>query len=616
VDVYIAGKRFRLDPSSSIGKGGEADVFKINAATAAKIFKRPDHPDLQGQPEEQAGAREKLRQFPKGLPQRVVCPEDLISDHSGKALIGYTMPLVNNAEVLLRYADVSWRQSSGIKPAQVVAVFRDLAATVGQIHAASAVIGDFNDLNVLVRDTQAHVIDADSFQFGPFPCRVFTARFVDPLLCDPKRSSPMLARPYVPDSDWYAYNVMLMQCLLYAGPYGGVYRPKSAANRVDHEARPLKRITVFNPEVKRPKVMIDPDTLPDDLLQYWHQLFERDKRGPFPLHLLHQLEWKTCQVCGTEFARAVCPSCRAAAPAAIREVTRIRGTVTATRVFHTSGVILFATVQGGKLRWLFHANDAFRREDDAIVINGALDPQMRFRIKGPATIIGKSGKLATMDPGEAPDITAVDNYGQLPVFDANDDETFYVSNGQLQRTDTLGPKHLGDVLQGQTLFWVGPTFGFGFYRAGLMHVSFVFDARARGINDNVHVPSLNGQLVDATCVFSKEYCWFLVSTQAGGTTINQCFVINRQGTVVATAQAVEGDGTWLGKVRGACATGDSLFTATDDGIVRVRPDNGTVAVTQSFPDTEPFVSSSVHLHAASNGLYAVDKQDIVLLQIK
>ncbi len=623
MDVYVDGQRLRLDPSSSIGKGGEADVFKIDAATVAKIFKRPDHPDLVGQSEEQTGARErlaahqkKLRLFPKNMPAHVVCPQKLVFDRSGSTIIGYTMPLVANAEVLLRYADAAWRHGGGVGPSGVVAVFRDLAATVATIHAAQVVIGDFNDLNVLVRGSDAYIIDADSFQFGAFPCRVFTARFVDPLLCDSRRSSPMLIRPYLPDSDWYAYSVMLMQCLLFVGPYGGVYRPKALAQRIDHDARPLKRITVFHPEVKRPKVMLNPDILPDDVLQYWHQLFERDKRGPFPFGLLDQMaRWTTCSGCGTEFARAVCPVCRAAAPAAVREVVRVRGTVKATRVFHTSGVIVYATIQNGALRWLYHANDAFRREDDDVVLNGGLDPAMRVRIQGPATLIGKNGQLATLIHGAPPAVTGVDSFGNLPIFDANENAAYYVANGQLHRTDTLGPKYIGDVLRGQTLLWVGPTFGFGFYRAGQMNVSFVFDASAQGINDTIQIPSLNGHLVDATCALSTHHCWFLVSTQTGGVTVNQCFVIDRSGGVLATARANEGDGSWLGKLRGACAVGDSLFTATDDGIVRVRVDHGAIAVTQSFPDTEPFVSSAVHLHAGPKGLYAVDTQDIVLLQI-
>lgn len=623
MDVYIDGQRIRLDPSASIGKGGEADVFKIGNGMVVKVYKQPNHPDLAGDPREQEGARQRLEEhqrklpaFPRTLPSHVVVPQKLATDRTGGRIVGYTMPMVLNAEVLLRYADIQWRESGGIAPATVTEIFRDLARTVTLVHDAKVIIGDFNDLNVLVSQADAYLIDADSMQFGPFMCRVFTARFVDPLLCDPKRNSPMLVRAYTPDSDWYAYTVMLMQCLLFAGPYAGVYRPKRVADRIEHDARPLRRITVFNPEVKRPKVMLNPDILPDDVLQYLHLTFERDRRGPFPVALLDQLRWMTCPACKTVHARGVCPICHIAPPAAVREVVHIRGTVTATRVFHTGGVVLHASVQGDKLRWLYHANNAFRREDDGVVLNGALDQQMRFRIRGKTTVVGKNGQLATLTPGQQPEVTAVDSYGQLPVFDTTEDATYWVSNGQLQHTDTLGPKYIGDVLGGQTLIWVGPTFGFGFYRAGQMQVAFVFDVNARGINDTVALPTLGGHLVDATCAFSREYCWVFTSVHTGGMTTNRCTVIDRHGVVRATAQAHEGDDSWLGTLRGKAATGDSLLASTDDGIVRVRLDGNAIVVAQEFPDTEPFVNAHVHLHAAREGLYAVGHNDITLLQIR
>ncbi|MBI4276394.1 hypothetical protein HY629_00990, partial [Candidatus Uhrbacteria bacterium] len=199
MDVYVGGKKIRADPKNAIGKGGEADIFDVGGGMALKVFKRPDHPDYVGFPHEQQGAREriathqrKLRQFPAHLPDRVVTPVDLATDKSGKEILGYTMPFVQGAEVLLRYAERGFREGK-IPQAAVLEIFKDLYGTVDGIHKASVVIGDFNDLNVLVDGTHAHVIDTDSFQFGNFPCRVFTTKFVDPTLCDSHAASIMLA---------------------------------------------------------------------------------------------------------------------------------------------------------------------------------------------------------------------------------------------------------------------------------------------------------------------------------------------------------------------------------------------------------------------------------------
>src|SRR5690349_12743741 len=111
-DVYVCGKRIKLDPSASIGKGGEADVFDVGRGVALKLFKGPDHPDLAGDPDAADGARArldthqaKLPLFPRSLPSRVVAPVELATDRNGARICGYTMPLVGGAEVLLRYSD-------------------------------------------------------------------------------------------------------------------------------------------------------------------------------------------------------------------------------------------------------------------------------------------------------------------------------------------------------------------------------------------------------------------------------------------------------------------------------------------------------------------------------
>src|SRR5262245_42066162 len=108
-EIYIQGKRIRLNPSDSIGKGGEADVYKLDDRTVVKIFKQPDHPDVAGNPAEEDAARQrleehqrKLREFPL-IVGRVVSPDALAMDRSGSRVLGYTMRLLQHSEVLLRY---------------------------------------------------------------------------------------------------------------------------------------------------------------------------------------------------------------------------------------------------------------------------------------------------------------------------------------------------------------------------------------------------------------------------------------------------------------------------------------------------------------------------------
>jgi H/ACA ribonucleoprotein complex subunit 3 len=624
VEVYVNGRRIRLSPTDAIGKGGEADVYALPSGLALKVFKSPAHPDFQGLPDEQDAARLRIDMHQKKLPElltlartlpaRVVAPQALATDRAARRILGYTMRHLAGAEVLLRYSDRGYR-SVGIGQETVRRIFLDLHATVACIHEAGVIVGDFNDLNVLVAGTEAYLIDTDSFQLSDYPCPVFTARFVDPLLCDPDQNYLVLRRPYTAASDWYAFAVMLMQSLLFVGPYGGVYRPARSSQTVPQEARPLRRITVFCPQVRYPKPAVPYARLPDDLLHYFHEVFEKDRRGEFPKHFLEELRWTTCTVCGSEHARSLCPECALAAPAAIKEVVQVRGKVVARRVFHTDGVIVFATALNGELRWLYHENNRFKRDDGSVVFDGALDPRLRIRLHGAATLLGRDGQVVTLTPGEQPARLAVDTCGGEPAFDCNGKGIFWIDQGRLLRHGRCGPECIGEVLAGQTRFWVGPLFGFGFYRAGDLSVAFVFDAARNGINDTVKLPAWRGQWLDSCCCFAGDRCWFFLARNDGCRTIHHCLVVRPDGSVEASAQAEPGDGSWLATLDGKCAAGDFLLAATDGGIVRVAADQGRVQVAAQFPDTEPFVDSDCRLFPVREGLAVISRQDIRLLRI-
>jgi tRNA A-37 threonylcarbamoyl transferase component Bud32 len=628
-EVYVNGKRIRLDPAQAVGKGGEADVFKIDAKTVVKVFKQPDHPDVAGNPQEEKAARarldehqRKLREFPDLAGMNVVTPIALATDVSGSRILGYTMALVPRAEVLLRWAERPYRTQAGLDNNKAVALFRALHGTLRKLHAQGVVVGDFNDLNVLVAQaTEPWLIDADSFQFGAFFCRVFTERFVDPLLCDPKASRPLLVKPHNPMSDWYAFNVMLFKSLLYCDPYGGIHRPARKADEVLHAARPLHRITVFDKDVRYPKPAIPYDRLSDVWLDHFEMVFKEDRRREFPEQLLASFRWTQCDDCGTEHARPTCPVCKKAAPAAVKETVQVRGKVTSTRIFRTTGEIIFAAFHGGVLRYVYWDLDdrgetIFRREDGHVVVCSYGSPQFRWRVQAGRTLFGSHGKFHVFEKNEPdPTPTFVDSFGTLPLFDANEQRVFWVQGGILYRRTDIGQERIGEVLENQTLFWVGPNFGFGFYRAGLLSMAFVFETEKGRLNDTVKLPSMKGHVMDSTCYFTGELCWFFVSLKEESRILNRCVLLRRNGEVVATAETDQGDGSWLGEIRGKCASGTYLFSVTDDGIVRLESSGPSIVKSAEYPDTEPFVHAGCHLFPGKNGLHVVDRSEIRLLKI-
>lgn len=617
--VHINGRRRQLAPAKIIGAGGEADIYDIGGGQVLKLFKQPNDPVYTGNMAAQTGARERLKEyqrklaaFPSGLPQGVIAPMELAFNGTGGMVAGYTMRYMDTEEVLLRLSDRAWRDHGGIDANQTVTIFRNLRDLVRQVHQAGMVIGDFNDLNVMFDGTdQVYLIDADSMQFGGFLCRTFTSRFVDPLLCEADRL--VLSQPHNQSSDWYAFTVILMQSLLFAGPYGGVHKPTSG-KRMQHDERVLNRITVWSPDVVYPKPALPYANLPDELLDYFSQVYQKDLRGDFPERLLDNLRWTVCGTCGIAHARPVCPVC--AAPGVVKQTVVRRGAVTATRTFVTRGQILFAVSQHGELRYLYHENGVFRREDDREVVKGTLDPELRYRISGQSTLFGKRDRLIVADPGSTSELTA-DAAGRLTVFDANSKGYFWTRGGQLLRSGKLGSQYVGSVLEGRTLIWTGERFGAGLYQAGDLRRAFVFDSERPGLNDRVPLPAFAGQLIDAACAFSADKAWLMLSLQENGKLINRCFVISRQGELIASGSAGSDEDSWLAAgIRGRFAQGSSLFAATDEGIIRVGTANGSLQVEQTFPDAEPFVNASSRLLPASDGIYAVSAREITLLKIK
>lgn len=631
--VYIEGRPFKLDAAKSIGKGGEADVFGLDAQRAVKVWKSPEHPDFDGFPEEQRAAearielhQRKMREFPTGLPAAVVTPLSLATDRTGARILGYVMPLVAGATSLMSLAEPARR---AVTPSDwLLGVFRGLHHTLLGLHARSVVVGDFNDLNVLVTPGgEPRVIDCDSFQFGPYLCPVFTERFVDPLLCDAAASSPKPRRPFDSNADWYAFNVLLFQALLSVGPYGGVHRPKDPTRRVAHGARPLHRVTVFDADVQYPKPARPVAVLPDELLEHFRAVFERDQRGVFPRALLERTTFAACARCGLEHARLLCPSC--ARPTQLPPLAALAaagsrassGVVTATELFKTTGVIVHVALVDGALVVVHHEAGAYRREDGRVVMAGAFDPRLRFRIAGEDTWVARDTELVRLRDGASPQRLSVDATAMGPRFETHGATCVWVDQGRLlsaapSRFDEAATELIGDVLPNQTQFWLGSTFGAGFYRAGGLCRFFVFDVERKGINDELVVPPLPGELVSASGALSESHAWLFLALKHAGRLRHVCLVYSRRGQLLATAEGEPGDGTFLGSLTGFAAVGGALFAPTDAGIVRLEIEAGAIKKVREFPDTEPYVDAASGLHASRQGIFVASRRTIVRLEMK
>jgi H/ACA ribonucleoprotein complex subunit 3 len=131
----------------------------------------------------------------------------------------------------------------------------------------------------------------------------------------------------------------------------------------------------------------------------------------------------------------------------------------------------------------------------------------------------------------------------------------------------------------------------------------------------VNIPPIQGELIDANCVFSNDLCWFFTITQEQGKIIYRVSVLRPNDELVATLAGQKGDIAWLMNIHGGSAIANWLFVPTDEGIARVESLNGQIMVTKTFPETEPYVDSGCTLNVASQGIYVIHAQKILQLQL-
>lgn len=591
MDVSLSGKRVKVSDADLLGEGGEARVYRLGTQ-ALKIF----HPGGDARLFDQK--LKKLASFPAGLPAAVMGPTGLAMDNAGR-VIGYTMPLVAGAEDFGRLAQRKWRLGV-VSNDQLTELFRELHGVVEQLHALGVVIGDFNDGNVLVKPSPQPVgkvalIDADSMQFGGFPCPVGHERFLDPRLY----GADLASAPRFDDgSDWYAFAVLLFQSLLSVHPFGGTHAKLPTLLR-----RAEARHSLMQSDVVVPRLAVPPKVLPDDLLHWFLAVFEKDARQTFPPSLL-QLAWTKC-ACGLEHARAVCPECRALGSLVTRQVLRSNGRCTARTAFETSGRVLHAAMQGG-LRYLAEENGTLRREDGTIIATQLSGAHRRFGIAGAVTWIADGeGHVEKWQSDRLVERAQTGLRGLWPVLATSTAATYRQEQAWL--IEQHSGARIGQVLEGQTWLWTGERLGLGFYRAGGLTVSFLTRVGKSGLKQLDGI-TWTGRILDADAVFDAKHALLSVVCADGGRDTVHRWLIDESGTVLARTS---------GGSRGhAALLGGRVVLATDAGLIALKNDSGVLIEALQFTDTQPFVSAGDELFPNADGsLFVVGARDITQLTL-
>ncbi len=288
--LRIKAQTWRADRFPEIGRGGEAVVYRLRNDLVAKVFLLPTAPEYADNKALQEAAsvriremQTKLLEFPEDVPEGLVTPYGvLVSPHGN--IFGYAMSFVDGVPL-----DKLSRTSSGCPSSMAGLVLVRLHELVSALHERGIVVGDLNENNIIVSKQGPRFIDADSMQFGQYPCRAFMPRFTAPELLEvdaPRRffrraqppvqpGKPVVYKMVAPHSeltDWYSFLVIAMRVLTFTDPYGGV------APNMSFEERYSKRVTVFDRQVTYPRVARPLSSVPRPILELFFRAFHRGER--------------------------------------------------------------------------------------------------------------------------------------------------------------------------------------------------------------------------------------------------------------------------------------------------------------------------------------------------
>jgi hypothetical protein len=342
------------------------------------------------------------------------------------------------------------------------------------------------------------------------------------------------------------------------------------------------------------------------------RMIERDERVEFPDALL-DMRWTKCTVCGTEHCKSLCPTCNKIAKQSVRLTVSITGTVRCTSVKKFKGEVVYATIQNGNLLYIYSEGNTLYRESGRVVADVTVDHRTVFGISGGTTLIGKGNKVIEIDELGNRIVKGVDMNAGIPTFAASNDTYYTTENGAIMKSQPIASKFIGMVLPEHTTIYAGKSFGFGYSVAGGIRSAFVFSDS--GIIDGIELISFYGQVLATKCYFSGDYCWWMISVQEKGKTVNRCMVVDKFGKVIAKTESIGGDGAWMSNISGKCANGSSMLSTTTDGIVLVKAENGAVTVAATYPDTKLYVDFNSQLFLSKEGLFVVDTDEINLLVI-
>ncbi len=282
----IKGAQFSLGPE--LGRGGEGVVYGVNGHSeiAIKVYKKEQVTN-----ERRSKLRQMVAMASPQLAKHSAWPIDVIDN----GVFAVVMPRVSGIEL----HDLYGPKSRMVKMPK--ATFRflimsayNLCAALHEVHQIGAVVGDFNQRNILVSEKGAVCfVDCDSFQIKSgtqlFKCTVGTPDQLAPELHGADLSRVLRS----PNHDNFTLAVLIFQ-LLFIGrhPFAGVGGPDEISEAIRRYLFAYGKRGNLN-GIRPPPHVPPPDTVPPGLFALFERAFADNSANtnrPTPIEWAQQLQ--------------------------------------------------------------------------------------------------------------------------------------------------------------------------------------------------------------------------------------------------------------------------------------------------------------------------------------
>lgn len=230
--VNYAGKKYTINDTKEIARGGEGVVYELNTNTVAKIYHDGIIPITQNK-------FDFIKKLDKTL---FIAPQELLFN-SKSNIIGFTMEYLGNDFYPLSNIYVkSFCQSHSIDKKVKLRIIEQIIKAVEYAHKLNIVIGDLNCFNIMMNNAgDIKLIDTDSYQT---PGNTHSGRMMDEI------------RDYLyqgkidNNSDFFALSILAFNMLAFTHPFKGIHKQYlKISDRMIHKVP----IFVNDSDLKPPK---------------------------------------------------------------------------------------------------------------------------------------------------------------------------------------------------------------------------------------------------------------------------------------------------------------------------------------------------------------------------